>query len=130
MDERPKILCFELPNLPGTLELVVSALADARVNINSLMAHGGQLVLNVDDPETLRSVLRRQGISFHETSACGDDALTTAGDVADRLRAAIEQLDAVVGELERNAVAPARPSEAQREALLRTAADLSALAAL
>jgi len=120
-------ICFELPNLPGTLEPVVTALANAGVNINSILAHGGHLVLSVDDPDALRSVLRRETIAFHEVSECSsEDRLLSGADWRAKIRSVLARLENLVNAIEGEAIAP--PTSEQRLQLARIGKELADLA--
>jgi len=130
MDRRPKSLCFQLPNLPGTLEPLVTELARASVNINSIVAHEGNLVLNVDRPDVLRSVLQERRIPFQETTACTKGAPTSTTQLAEEIRELVRQLTELAESLDRAATGIAAMPKAHRQALIRIAGDLSALAAL
>jgi len=130
MDRRPKSLCFQLPNLPGTLEPLVTDLAQAGVNINSIVAHEGNLVLNVDKPDVLRDVLRRRGIPFQETMASARGEPTSTAQLAEEIRELIRQLSELSDALDRAATGIAAMPKAHRQVLIRIAGDLSALAAL
>ena len=130
MSQKPQSLCFQLPNLPGTLEPVVTALANAKVNIHSIMAYGGSLNLSVDRPDVLREVLRERGIPFQETTACAGDIPTTTRELAVEIRALSAQLLDLVAALDRDASTLAEMPRARRDALLRIAGDLSALSAV
>ena len=130
MNQKPQSLCFQLPNLPGTLEPVVSALANAKVNIHSIMAYSGNLNLSVDRPDVLREVLHQRGIPFQETTACAGDIPSTTRELAKEIRALSAQLLDLVETLDRDGSTIAEMPRARREALLRIAGDLSALAAV
>ena len=130
MNQKPQSLCFQLPNLPGTLEPVVSALANAKVNIHSIMAYGGNLNLSVDRPDVLREVLHQRGIPFQETTACAGDIPSTTRELAEEIRALSSQLLDLVAALDRDNSTIAEMPQARREALLRVAGDLSALSAV
>lgn len=130
MSQKPQSLCFQLPNLPGTLEPVVTALANAKVNIHSIMAYGGSLNLSVDRPDVLREVLRERGLPFQETTACAGDIPTTTRELAVEIRALSAQLLDLVAALDRDASTLAEMPRARRDALLRIAGDLSALSAV
>ena len=130
MNQKPQSLCFQLPNLPGTLEPVIVALANAKVNIHSIMAYAGHLNLSVDQPEVLREVLHDRGIPFQETTACTGDIPTTTRELAVEIRSLSAQLLDLVSALDHDATRIGDMPRTRREALLRIAGDLSALAAL
>ena len=130
MSDTPRSLCFELPNLPGTLEPVVTALANARVNINSIVSHGGRLVINVDDPETLRAVLRRDSIPYHELGECDDRTPRTAEELADRLLRSVERLNHLVEVLRHRGGPIDRIPQDRRDDLTRIVEELTGLLSL
>ena len=130
MEQETQSLCFQLPNLPGTLEPVISALANAGVNIHSIIAYAGNLNLSVDRPEILRDVLHRKGIPFQETTACDGGVAATTRELAREIRSLAEQLGELAIALDRDDERISEMPKSRRDALLRVAGDLSALAAL
>lgn len=123
-------LCFQLPNLPGMLAPVVAALAEAKVNIHTIMAYAGNLNLSVDQPDILRDVLHARGIPFQETTACEGDIPRTTQELGVEIQSLSRQLADLVSALDHDDTTIADMPKARREALLRIAGDLSALAAV
>jgi len=130
-DQPAQAHCFQLPNLPGTLEPIVADLARAGVNIESLVAHQGKLVMNVDRPATLREILRKRGIPYSE-DPCErkEQRIENTAELADALDGLVQRITALSSRLRK----PPRPvtalSPAIREQLRDLGVDLSSLAAL
>ena len=86
--------------------------------------------LSVDRPDVLREVLHERGIPFHETTACAGDIPTTTRELAVEIQALSAQLLDLVAALDQDASTISEMPRARRDALLRIAGDLSALAAV
>ncbi len=130
MNDEPRNLCFQLPNLPGTLEPVVSDLANAEVNIESIVAIEGRLAIRVDRPDVLRDVLGRRRIPFSEKPACPSDLPRSVAQFAGSLRDVARRLEALADDIAgREQPIGELPSEAD-ERLSELLAELTALASL
>ena len=128
MSNGPRAHCIQLPNLPGTLEPVVADLARANVNIESLIAHKGRLIMAVDRPDVLRQILRQRGIPFQEEPCEPAGTGGTLLEVAGRLGALSDELASLKVRLgEEDPLGVELPTEI-RETLMRIAADLGTLA--
>jgi len=130
MNQQARSFCFQLPDLPGTFEPVVTMLANAGVNINSIVSHRGNVVLSVDQPQVFRDLLEQKRIPFQELSSCSNGTPGTTGELAIELRLLGERLTAVIKQLEPHDVPISEMMEEQREELLRIAQDLHGFAVL
>lgn len=128
MSNVPRAHCIQLPDLPGTLEPVVADLARANVNIESLIAHRGRLIMAVDRPEVLRDVLHQRGIPFQETPCEPVAGGGTVLEIASQLGALSDELASVKTRLKDEDPLGVDLPDDVRETLMRIAADLGTLA--
>ncbi len=117
-------LSIVLPNRPGTLSEVASALAKAKVNLLAIDASGGfeyNIVRIVPDKVAkARAVLRRRGLDVGETKVLcipaieGPGAIARVADALGTAKVNIDYLYATAGSSNSNAIIVAHVSDSRK----------------
>jgi hypothetical protein len=117
-------LSIVLPNRPGTLSEVASALAKAKVNLLAIDASGGfeyNIVRIVPDKVAkARAVLRRRGLDVGETKVLcipateGPGAIARVADALGTTKVNIDYLYATAGSSNSNAIIVAHVSDSRK----------------